>query len=48
MRSLLTDHGLAVRLGESGRRTYADWHQTAVDFARAYRDLVERALAGAR
>jgi glycosyltransferase involved in cell wall biosynthesis len=47
MHSVLTDRELAVRLGESGRRTYADWHQTPADFAHAYRDLVERSLAGA-
>jgi glycosyltransferase involved in cell wall biosynthesis len=45
---VLDDHGLAVRLGEAARETYVRWHQTAVDFAQAYADLVARVLAGAR
>lgn len=45
---VLDDHGLAVRLGEAARKTYAHWHQTADDFANAYADLVARVLAGAR
>jgi glycosyltransferase involved in cell wall biosynthesis len=48
MRSVLLDRELAARLGAAARATYAGWHQTAADFARAYRDLVDRALAGAR
>ena len=45
---IVDDRELAVRLGAAARRTYASWHQTPEDFARAYRDLVDRALAGAR
>ena len=45
---VIDDRELAVRLGDAARATYASWHQTPKDFARAYRDLVDRALAGAR
>jgi len=49
LRRVLEDHELAVRMGTAARRTYdAKWHQTPADFANAYRDLVERVLAGAR
>lgn len=48
LRRVLGDHGLAVRLGAAAREAYADWHQTPADFARAYRELVDRVLAGAR
>ena len=48
LRRVLTDRELAERLGAAARETYAGWHQTAEDFARAYRDLVDRALAGDR
>jgi glycosyltransferase involved in cell wall biosynthesis len=48
LRRVLEDRGLAVRLGAAARERYTDWHQTPEDFARAYRDLVERTLAGAR
>jgi glycosyltransferase involved in cell wall biosynthesis len=48
LRRVLEDRELAARLGAAARERYADWHQTPQDFARAYRDLVERALAGAR
>jgi glycosyltransferase involved in cell wall biosynthesis len=49
MLRLLDDRELAARLGAVARKTYDDrWHQTPEDFARAYRDLVERVLAGAR
>lgn len=48
LRRVLDDHALAVRLGAAARETYARWHQTPADFARAYRELVERVLAGAR
>jgi glycosyltransferase involved in cell wall biosynthesis len=48
LRRVLTDHDLAVRLGTAARETYADWHQTPEGFARAYRDLVDRVVAGAR
>jgi glycosyltransferase involved in cell wall biosynthesis len=48
MRSVLADRDLAARLGTEARGTYVAWHQTPADFARAYRDLVDRALAGAR
>jgi hypothetical protein len=39
---------LAVTLGRAAHESYAPWHQTAEDFARSYRDLVDRALAGSR
>jgi glycosyltransferase involved in cell wall biosynthesis len=45
---VLRDHALAARLGAAARETYRDWHQAPEDFARAYRDLVDRVLAGAR
>jgi glycosyltransferase involved in cell wall biosynthesis len=44
---VLEDHELAVRLGAAARETYDTWHQTAASFAAAYRDLVDRVLAGA-
>jgi len=45
---VLTDHQLAVRLGAAARESYGAWHQTPDDFARSYRDLIDRVLAGAR
>ena len=45
---VLRDLSLAQRLGAAARETYAQWHQTPADFAAAYRELVERTLAGAR
>jgi glycosyltransferase involved in cell wall biosynthesis len=48
MRRVLGDRKLAERLGTAGRETYADWHQTAGDFARSYRELIDRVLDGAR
>jgi glycosyltransferase involved in cell wall biosynthesis len=48
LRRVLEDKDLAVRLGAEARKTYEPWHQTATDFAAAYRELVDRALAGAR
>jgi len=48
MQSVLVDRELAARLGSVARETYRSWHQTPEDFARAYRELVERTLAGAR
>jgi glycosyltransferase involved in cell wall biosynthesis len=48
MRRVLAERALAERLGAAGRETYADWHQTADDFARSYRELVDRVLEGAR
>lgn len=47
MRSVLEDRELTVRLGTAARESYAKWHQTAQDFARSYRDLVDQVLAGA-
>jgi len=44
---VLEDRELASRLGAAARETYREWHQTAGDFAAAYRSLVERVLAGA-
>jgi glycosyltransferase involved in cell wall biosynthesis len=49
LRRVLEDHAFAARIGAAARETYdARWHQTPADFAQAYRDLVERVLAGAR
>ncbi|MGH3003190.1 MAG: glycosyltransferase family 4 protein [Gaiellaceae bacterium] len=48
MRRLLGDRALAERLGFAGRETYTGWHQTPIGYARAYRDLVDRAVAGER
>jgi glycosyltransferase involved in cell wall biosynthesis len=48
MRRVLEERGLAEHLGAAAHDTYRPWHQTPEDFARAYRDLVERVLAGAR
>lgn len=48
LRRVLDDRELAQRLGSAGRETYAQWHQTADDFARRYRELIDRVLAGAR
>jgi glycosyltransferase involved in cell wall biosynthesis len=48
LRRILSDRELAERLGRAGRQTYEPWHQTAEDFADAYRELVDRALEGAR
>jgi hypothetical protein len=39
---------LVERLGSAARESYATWHQTPEAFANAYRDLVDRVLAGAR
>jgi glycosyltransferase involved in cell wall biosynthesis len=47
LRRVLEDKDLAERLGAAAHATYAPWHQTPEDFARAYRELVDRALAGA-
>lgn len=48
LRRVLEDRELVERLGAAARLTYARWHQTPEDFARAYRELVDSALAGAR
>lgn len=48
MRRVLEDRELAVRLGEAARTSYEPWHQTAADFAAAYRSLVDDVIAGAR
>jgi glycosyltransferase involved in cell wall biosynthesis len=48
LRALLEDDVLAARLGAAARETYGGWHQSADDFAHAYRELVDRVLAGAR
>jgi hypothetical protein len=45
---VLEDKALVERLGRAARESYANWHQTPEDFARAYRDLVDRVLEGAR
>ena len=38
---VLEDQQLAVRLGAAAHASYARWHQTAADFATAYRALVD-------
>jgi glycosyltransferase involved in cell wall biosynthesis len=48
MRRVLEDKPLAERLGAVAHETYGPWHQTAADFAHAYRELVDRTLAGER
>lgn len=48
LRRVLLDKGLAERLGMAARETYAGWHQTPDEFARAYRVLIDRVLAGVR
>ena len=48
LRRVLVDRALAERLGAEARNTYRAWHQTPEGFARAYRDLVDRVVAGAR
>ncbi len=48
MRRVLEDHELAARLGAAARTSYEPWHQTAADFAAAYRHLVDDVIAGAR
>jgi glycosyltransferase involved in cell wall biosynthesis len=48
LRRVLEDRELVERLGAAARLTYSRWHQTPEDFARAYRELVESALGGAR
>jgi glycosyltransferase involved in cell wall biosynthesis len=48
LRRILVDRELAERLGTAARTSYGAWHQTPEDFARAYRELVDRVLAGAR
>jgi glycosyltransferase involved in cell wall biosynthesis len=48
LRRVLEDKALIERLGHTARETYARWHQTPEDFAHAYRDLVDRVLAGAK
>jgi glycosyltransferase involved in cell wall biosynthesis len=47
MHRVLDDRELAARLGGAAHTSYGKWHQTAQDFARSYRDLVDRVLAGA-
>ena len=44
---VLTDDELCARLGQAAHEAYARWHQTPQDFARAYRELVDRVLSGA-
>jgi hypothetical protein len=44
---VLEDKALVERLGGAARETYGKWHQTPEAFAHAYRDLVDRVLAGA-
>ena len=43
---VLSDRELAERLGRAADERYDAWHQTAEDFARETRSLVDRTLAG--
>jgi glycosyltransferase involved in cell wall biosynthesis len=43
---VLSDRGLAERLGRAAHARYAPWNQSAQDFARSTRELVDRVLAG--
>jgi glycosyltransferase involved in cell wall biosynthesis len=45
LRRILTEDGLAERLGAAAHERYAKWSSTPADFARAYRELVDRACA---
>lgn len=47
LRRVLQDFELVVRLSSNARGAYWSWHQTPEDFALAYRDLVDRVIAGA-
>ena len=47
LRRVLQDFELVVRLSSNARGAYSSWHQTPEDFALAYRDLVDRVIAGA-
>jgi hypothetical protein len=44
---VLSDRGLAERLGLAARRRYADWDSTPDEYAAQVRLLVDRTLAGA-
>jgi glycogen(starch) synthase len=48
LRRILEDYELAVRLSSNARDAYLPWHQTAEDFAKATRNLVDGVIAGAR
>jgi glycosyltransferase involved in cell wall biosynthesis len=48
LQRVLNDRELCVRLGTAARATYRHWHQTPEGFANAYRELVDRMLAGER
>jgi glycosyltransferase involved in cell wall biosynthesis len=48
LRRILEDYDLAVRFSSNARGAYWSWHQTSEDFAHAYRDLIDRVIAGAR
>jgi glycosyltransferase involved in cell wall biosynthesis len=47
LRRVLEDKALVERLGAAAHASYAPWHQSPEAFAHAYRDLVDRVLAGA-
>jgi glycosyltransferase involved in cell wall biosynthesis len=47
LRRILEDYDLAAQFSSQARGAYWAWHQTPEDFARHYRDLVERVVAGA-
>ncbi len=48
LEQVLEDRELAVRLGQPRARPMGSWHQTAADFARAYRALVDAVLEESR
>ena len=43
---VLTDRGLAARLGGAARERYADWHSTPEELATRLRELAEATVAG--
>lgn len=48
LRVVFDNKELAVRLGAAAHVTYGPWHQTPAQFARSYRELVDRVIDGAR
>ena len=43
--AVLSDHELAVRLGDGALRSSTQWNRTPTEYARKVRDLVETVLA---
>jgi glycosyltransferase involved in cell wall biosynthesis len=44
---VLSEPGLAERLGAAAKEHYRDWHSTPDEYASQVRSLVEKTLAGA-